>query len=75
MSIATSARAPAKPTRSSTPLAPAEAGRPVDRTGGMENAPETLAADRTAEQARFPHRLGRQRAPPIRSTGKIVLVP
>ena len=47
-------------------------GRPVDRTGAMENALETLAADRTIVQARFPPHLGRRRPPPIRSTGKIV---
>ena len=51
------------------------AGRPMDRTGGMENAHDTLAADCTrVEAARFPPRLGRHRTPSIRSTGKIVVL-
>ena len=49
-------------------------GRPMDRAGGMENAHETLAVVCTAVEARFPHRLGRHRTPPTRSTGKIVVL-
>ena len=74
------------PTSPCTPLArpdppvpcaasPAGAGRPMDRTGGMEHAPDALAADCTAVEARFPHRLGRHRTPPVRSTGQIVSHP
>lgn len=33
------------------------AGRPMDRTRGMENSPDAFAADCTAVDARFPHRL------------------
>ena len=40
----------------------------------MENAHDTLAADCTRVEARFPHRLGQPRTPPIRSTGKIVVL-
>ena len=36
----------------------AGASRPMDRTGGMENAHDTLAADCTRVEARFPSRLG-----------------
>ena len=46
----------------------------MERTGGMENAHETMAADWATVQARFPHRLGRHRTPPVRSTGKIVVL-
>ena len=46
----------------------------MERTGGMENAHETMAADWATVQARFPHRLGRLRTPPVRSTGKIVVL-
>ena len=53
---------------------PTWAGRPMERTGGMENAHETMAADWATVQARFPHRLGRLRTPPVRSTGKIVVL-
>ncbi len=53
---------------------PAGAGRPMDRTGRMENAHETMAADWATVQARFPHRLGRHRTPPVRSTGKTVVL-
>ena len=51
---------------------PAGDGRPMDRTGGMENAHDTLAPECTGPEARFPHRLGRHRTPPIRSTGTLV---
>ena len=44
----------------------------MDRTGGMENAHDTLAPECTGPEARFPHRLGRHRTPPIRSTGTLV---
>ena len=44
-------------------------GRPMYRAGGMENAHETLAAECTGVEARFPHRLGRHKTPPTRSTG------
>ena len=44
----------------------------MDRTGGMENAHDTLAPECTGLKARFPHRLGRHRTPPIRSTGTLV---
>ena len=37
----------------------------MERTGGMENAHETMAADWATVQARFPHRLGRHRTPPV----------
>ena len=53
---------------------PAGAGRPMDRAGGMENAHDTLAADCTRVEARFPPRLGRHRTPPTRPTGKIVVL-
>ena len=33
------------------------AGRPMDRTRGMGNSPDAFAADCTAVEARFPHRL------------------
>ena len=33
-----------------------------------------MAADWATVQARFPHRLGRHRTPPVRSTGKIVVL-
>ena len=46
----------------------------MERTGGMENAHETMAADWATVQARFLHRLGRLRTPPVRSTGKIVVL-
>ena len=46
----------------------------MDRAGGMENAHETLAAECTGVEARFPHRLGRHKTPPTRSTGKIVVL-
>ena len=46
----------------------------MDRAGGMENAHETLAAQCTAVEARFPHRLGRHKTPPTRSTGKIAVL-
>ena len=49
-------------------------GRPMDRAGGMENAHQTLAAECTGVEARFPHRLGRHKTPPTRSTGKIVVL-
>ena len=42
--------------------------------GGMENAHETLAVVCTGVETRFPHRLGRHRTPPTRSTGKIVVL-
>ena len=44
--------------------------RPMDHAGGMENAHQTLTAEGTGVEARFPHRLGRHRTPPTRSTGK-----
>ena len=44
----------------------------MDRTGGVENAHDTLAPECTGPEARFPHRLGRHRTPPIRSTGTLV---
>ena len=44
----------------------------MDRTGGMENAHDTLAPECTGPEARFSHRLGRHRTPPIRSTGTLV---
>ena len=49
-------------------------GRPMDRAGGMENEHETLAVECTGVEARFPHRLGRHKTPPTRSTGKIVVL-
>ena len=64
------------PTPACTPAAssPAGAGRPMDRTGGMENAHDTLAPECTGVEARFPHRLGRHRAPPNTLFGKIVVL-
>ena len=37
-----------------------------------EDAHDTLAPECTGLKARFPHRLGRHRTPPIRSTGTLV---
>ena len=75
MSIPTPACTPA-PRPDPVPRAASTAGasRPMERTGGMENAHDTLAADCTRVEARFPHRLGRHRTPPVRSTGKIVVL-
>ena len=53
---------------------PARAGMSRSPAGGMENAHDTLAAECTGVEARFPHRLGRHRTPPTRSTGKIVVL-
>ena len=75
MSIPTPACTPAaRPDPVPRAASPAGAGRPMDRTGGMENAHDTLAADCTRVEARFPPRLGRQRTPPTRPTGKIVVL-
>ena len=75
MSIPTPACTPAaRPDPAPRAASPAGAGRPMDRTGGMENAHDTLAADCTRVEARFPPRLGRHRTPPTRPTGKIVVL-
>ena len=60
MSIPTPACTPA-PRSDPVPRAASTAGasRPMDRTGGMENAHDTLAAHCTRVEARFPSRLGR----------------
>ena len=59
MSIPTPACTPAaRPDPVPRAASPAGAGRPMDRTGGMENAHDTLAADCTRVEARFPPRLG-----------------
>ena len=46
-------------------------GQPVERSGAMEGALETLAADRSIVQARFPRHLGRRRAPPTSKGGGV----
>ena len=60
MSIPTPACTPApRPDPVPRAASTAGAGRPMDRTGGMENAHDTLAAHCTRVEARFPSRLGR----------------
>ncbi len=59
MSIPTPAYTPAaRPDPVPRAASPTGAGRPMDRTGGIENAHDTLAADCTRVEARFPPRLG-----------------
>ena len=59
ISIPTPACTPAaRPDPVPRTASPTGAGRPMDRTGGMENAHDTLAADCTRVEARFPPRLG-----------------
>ena len=49
-------------------------GPRMEPATGVENARGAFATPCRVEQARFPHRLGRHKTPPTRSTGKIAVL-